>query len=560
MIVFPENRSKKTINAILVVISLFYFLPLLLLGPNAYITIHDNLDSDVQYLEVLKKSGKMFAGATEMIDNVMNGIPRAAYKSSLNFTSVLFSFFPSHWAYVINYIFCHVMAFFGMFLLLRKHFIVEQEKLVIVTFISVLFALLPFYSIYGLTVAGQPLFFYALFNLKNNKGKMVLNYLIIALLPFFLLGYLISPFLLIVGGLMLIADRFKTKKINRGMLIGLGVFFLFTLLADYQMYFMTFIKSNFVSHRVEWQPEKLINLNVGFVIQSMITLFFQTTYHVGSMPTKIIFVLFLLALSVSLVDNSNRKVYLITFGSIIAIILFYGLYFYIDKLVGDKVRIIRIFQWNRFYFLLSFCWLFLLAIIVSHLSNYKILKIFILTMLLFQLVYIIRQNKELINNWKILLHMPIGEPTYAQYYSVPLFEEINRYIGQPKSAYRVASLGVNPAVAAFNGFYTLDGYQNSYDVNYKHEFRKIIAKELEKNLENRNYFDYWGSRCYLVCNEYIKKGKISILDYDFDQYKKLGGKFLISGVPIQYPDSCGLQFEKRFADNSYYTIYLYKIK
>ena len=50
--------------------------------------------SEVQYLEVLKSSGMMYeTKGTNLVQNTMNGIPRAAYKSGLNFTSFLFSFF-----------------------------------------------------------------------------------------------------------------------------------------------------------------------------------------------------------------------------------------------------------------------------------------------------------------------------------------------------------------------------------------------------------------------------------------------------------------------------------
>ena len=73
--------------------SIVYFSPFLILGENSYFTVHDNLDSEVQYLEVLKSSGTMYeTKGTNLVQNTMNGIPRAAYKSGLNFTSFLFSF------------------------------------------------------------------------------------------------------------------------------------------------------------------------------------------------------------------------------------------------------------------------------------------------------------------------------------------------------------------------------------------------------------------------------------------------------------------------------------
>ena len=181
-------------------------------------------------------------------------------------------------------------------------------------------------------------------------------------------------------------------------------------------------------------------------------------------------------------------------------------------------------------------------------------------MILFQSVYILRQNKEVINNWKVVMHKPIDEPTFAQFYAKPLFKEIESYINKPKNSYRVGSLVLNPAVASFNGFYCIDGYQNSYSVQYKHAFREIIAKELDADKVSRDYFDYWGSRCYLISSEFNRTGKINYLNYNFSAYKKLGGEYLLSSYEISKADSCGLKFEKSFSDNIYYTIYLYKVK
>jgi hypothetical protein len=71
--------------------------------------------------------------------------------------------------------------------------------------------------------------------------------------------------------------------------------------------------------------------------------------------------------------------------------------------------------------------------------------------------------------------------TYSQFYSTNLFKNIENFISKDKKTYKVISIGMHPAIAIYNGFYTLDGYSTFYDLKYKYKFRKIIAPELEKN-------------------------------------------------------------------------------
>jgi len=44
------------------------------------------------------------------------------------------------------------------------------------------------------------------------------------------------------------------------------------------------------------------------------------------------------------------------------------------------------------------------------------------------------------------------------------------------------SVGLDPMVAAMNNIYTIDGYHAIYPLSYKKKFRKIIKKQLEKDL------------------------------------------------------------------------------
>lgn len=53
-------------------------------------------------------------------------------------------------------------------------------------------------------------------------------------------------------------------------------------------------------------------------------------------------------------------------------------------------------------------------------------------------------------------------------------EEIKDYIGKPQSSYRVGSIGLHPSVSQESGFYTVDGYVNSYPLAYKGLSEKLL--------------------------------------------------------------------------------------
>src|SRR5699024_12469497 len=68
-------------------------------------------------------------------------------------------------------------------------------------------------------------------------------------------------------------------------------------------------------------------------------------------------------------------------------------------------------------------------------------------------------------------------PTFNEFYATELFSDIKNYIGRNQKDYRVVSTAMHPTIAQYNGFYTLDTYNNTIPIEYKHNFRKIIAPE-----------------------------------------------------------------------------------
>jgi hypothetical protein len=87
----------------------------------------------------------------------------------------------------------------------------------------------------------------------------------------------------------------------------------------------------------------------------------------------------------------------------------------------------------------------------------------------------------------------------SEYFQQSTYQQLKVDLSEGDSTpIRVLNYDLDPAVASFNGFFSLDGYSNNYSRRYKEEFREIIRLQLERDPVARVYFDDWGSRAYLI--------------------------------------------------------------
>ena len=168
-----------------------------------------------------------------------------------------------------------------------------------------------------------------------------------------------------------------------------------------------------------------------------------------------------------------------------------------------------------------------------------------------------------------LLGKPTSNPTFKQFFDTSLFAKIRKDIGADDHyGCKVVSLGMYPAVAQYNGFYTLDSYCNNYSLAYKHKFRKIIEKELQKNDFVREYFDDWGNRCYVFSSEIGLKfwcseddnASVNNLEINTELLKDMGCEYIISAVNINNYKDLGLSFIDSYTSpESFWNVRLYKL-
>ncbi|MFC6604552.1 DUF6044 family protein [Ectobacillus funiculus] len=539
---------------------LLYVSPLFILGEDAHIRVHDNMDSNIAWYKVLIDSGQLFGSVNATIPQIINGLPRNAFDSQFSGIVWLHALFPTMIAYAISQAITRIVAFIGMYMLLT-YVVKERDMYLIRVGVSAAFALTPFWPSGMLSTLGHPLALWAFLNIRK-KSDTWREWTVLALLPFyssFVLGFF---FFLAAMGVLWLYDVITIQKRNwkffgsitfmTAIFLGTGYRLVYSLIAGGE----PMSRNEFLESTLNvWQTMRLAFKNYAYGHTHVMTL-----HTVVILPVSFV-VLVIIAIKNSWGKGQGQEKRFV-FLSILNVMLsiWYACWFYKGwQPIKDKISFLNTFNFSRFHFLRP------LVIYVSFAIALSILwrlgtrwKKVVAVCLVLQLCILGYFNEE--------IHYS-DEPSFRQFYSEHLFQEIKNYIGKPQQSYRVASIGLHPAIAQYNGFYTVDTYTNFYPLSYKYQFRAIIAKELDKSPVLKDYYDHWGNRVYVFVAELGKhyefrknsKKKIYHLDINTKAFEELGGQYIFSSVPIVNAQANHLKFLKDFTDSqSVWKIYLYQ--
>jgi hypothetical protein len=553
-----RTKEKIYIGVSLLLIILWVS-PYFILGQNAHMRVQDNLDSNIAWYKVLNESGQLFGPLNAHIPQIINGqMRRDAYYSQFYGIVVLFSVFPPLIAYGLSQLITRIGAFAGMYLLLKHHLIKEKDYGLIQAGAALTFALTPYWPSGMLSILGMPIALWAFLNIRNGSRSWK-NFAVLTILPFlssFVLGFC---FFLTVLGIFWAVDAWRSKKWNWIFLFSILYMLGIYLLIDYRLVASMIMPSGLTNRNEFVESDNNLMQTLRLVVKNYVLSHNQDR----TISAIIIMPLSLMALGIVLVKKNWRKEKVFIGLHILNLVLsmWYAFWFYKGwQPLKDHFSILTTFNFARFHYLRPGIIYALFAIslrIIWRLGKKGRAAVGIL--IAAQLCMLIPTNEQI--NYS-------DDPSYKQYYAQQEFSDIKKYIGLPQNQYRVVSIGIHPDIAQYNGFYTLDTYNNFYPLTYKHQFRKIIAPELNKSAELKSYFDQWGGRCYIFVSElgehymFSKNStqQIKHLQLNTAVLKQMGGKYVLSAVPIMNAKENHLDFQKSFeSKDSYWKIYLYKV-
>jgi hypothetical protein len=556
---FKKNKNKKYISLALLMI-IVWVAPYFILGQDAHLRVHDNLDSNLGWYKVLKNSGQLFAPSNAPIHQIINGqLSRDAFYSQYYLMVILFSILPPMVAYGMSQLITRVIAFLGMYLLLNKYVLKEKNYGIIRVGVALTFALTPYWPSGMLSILGMPLALWAFLNIRKGD-KSWQNYTVLTVLPFlssFVLGFF---FFLASMGIFWLIDLFRTKKWNLRLFFSILYMSVIYILIDYRL-----VASMFLPHEAT-NREAFVESNNNFIqtLQLIVKNYVFSHNQDRTISQYVILPLTLICLCIVLVKGNWKKEKLFIGLHVLNLVLsvWYAFWFFQGfQPLKNHFSILTTFNFSRFHYLRPMIIYILFALslkMVWKIGRYG--KIIAAICIAAQFLALIPYNEQVYYK---------SSPTYRQFFAEKQFSNIKKYIGLPVNQYRVVSVGIHPDIAQYSGFYTLDTYSNIYPLAYKKNFREIIAPELGKNKALANYFDYWGGRCYVFVDElgqnymfskYSSK-KIEHLHLNTSKLKQMGGLFILSAVPILNAEENHLLLKKVFqSKESYWKIYLYKVE
>ena len=475
---------------------ILYFIPLIF-SQSVRFLIHDNMDGLLPLYRFMGNPDVFFANRNEIINGLMGELPRSVLPSQFSFFRLLFLWFDAQTAYSLHYIFQHLIAFIGLRILLKEY--ISKDLPLVYNFVSLSFAMLPFWPGGELTVAGLPILVWAMLAIWNNKAKFI-NWLIVALFPFFSVlpfGNLFSfPLLFIVYlfGLFASKDwRFKTKDLLPFILLAV-----FTIISEFEMFNLLF--SGFQSNRLEDSGLKVM-LNLKGIIGVSVLAFTFGHYHFHTINLPILIFAFIL-----LTNSIFRKDFYFLKKSISIIGVVFILYFLTIFL--NNVVLIRGFNFSiRFWAVFPIIWYAFFAWLLLKVSNPKM----ILTLTLIQII------------WVMFLPVP------RDYYGTVYAENVFYYTAIDNN--NVMCIGFVPAIASFNGFKTYDAYLNLYPIEKWRQIKKINALEFKKS-----GIDYYSNnRAYLYVSDKSIENGLMKPEWDLKTLHQIGVKYILSNKPIVGP-------------------------
>lgn len=507
--------------------------PFLWLGEDSFVIIHDNLDSEISFLQVLKNSGALVPWNLREIEQVFNGLNAGYFATSGWLLRGLAAIMPVFPAYGVYSIIVRIIGFLGAFLL-SKFFLRDSfdKNVFWALLLSGVWASMSCYTIYGISMLGLPLAVWAILNL-SQKQKRVRNasVFVLCMYPFlshFAFSGVFIPGLILLSAFTQLGNRAGLRLIFRALLLLL----MCTIVAHFAMFYTYFFGE--VTHRVE-----RFYFHSGFDVLAALKRSFSALifgqYHVGHVFNPSL----LIAALVWIGRHPKQSSFLryLSLGLLVCSLAF-GFGLFLQQKLSSMVPLINVFQLSRVY---QFVPILSLGIAIFFIQSNVPLKLKSLIILPFCLGTIM-QNQELVQNWKAMISGNEVECSFREFYMIDAFQKADLIIGRSKEEFRVISLGIHPAVAQFNGFYTLDSYQNLYPLAYKHRWGEIIKDELEKDSKLEDYFNHWGNRCYAFSAElgmpstYAEKNwRSQVVEnwgVDFEKLYSGGCRFIFSKAEI----------------------------
>ena len=555
---FPKINSAYIVGLVIISVLLIfaYFDP-----KSSVFRIHDFLDH-IFVLNYLRGKDLNILDIGANIENIFDGVPNSALGiNDFSLEHNLYWILNPFLAATINDSFARLVGYSALFGIVVTLFHTNPYRNKIALISSLYFGLAPYIPTYVYTLAFQALIVYCIILITKDKKRKIawIGLFVSTQFSSFTYGGFALVLILFVWVMYLIIIKSDLSRIISRIFLLVSFGYGIGLIKTFYLLFFT----NFESHRTEWAPLNPILLPVSILEKSFnimtiirnLTIFGDGNSFDGLFPFRsnlfynyipgvmfIIIVVGLVRFTSKLVSARKNKSYMLNrilrenfnfkcITIISAFILVFSIPYALESTnTYNLAQLMPIpFQFSRFTSLLSLSWSLLAAAVLVSIFPVRSFSASIFLNLLIVVTLFQGVVTHVGIQGRLLNLTALGrEQTIEEYYDVENYRKIKKLFDGITPQYKVLSVGTDPMIAAFNGMSTLDGYVYNYPVEYKHKFREIIVKELDKDLELRSYYDHWGSRVYM----FLSSPKIEESEFNWCAASKMGAKFVISPLEM----------------------------
>ncbi|MCL2718582.1 MAG: DUF6044 family protein [Lachnospiraceae bacterium] len=577
-VIVNNKRINQLANLSIIFIFIIAFAPLFYHGENAIFPIHDGLDEYIPWITMAKNNNLLFTINTPV--ESLGGLS-SAYLSypQFNINILYYYFFEAITALIIEYIITVIIGFFAMYILLSYFFSDENVK-PIIKLVSLTFAFVPAFPSAWIASAPLLLYFFIKISKSINHGfdKRVLLLIFFPLISDFVFtGF----FLLGLWFLGIFFIWIKNRKFNLNLFISFLCLICGYILTNIKLFYFMFAINEPLNRELALNRE-MPGLNEG--LRVAVRYFNEGHYHAPTYAERIIIpigmISFVSLLIFALIQKFSKKYKGKHNSKGISTYLFYTsallLGTFIFSLTGGlyatwlRIEIYNIFpliagfNWGRLFFLnrlLLYIWFaYTLIIIKPKILTYLILMLQIL-FIFTSLTSYNYASFNLLHNRNITKTSILS---YQEFYAKGLFNKIKEDINYNGEG--VAAVGYHPGILKYNGFSCIDLYNSSYSLSYTLAFREIIEPQLDYNPRDKHYFDTWGGRMYLFCDDAPYRPTRKRLEnpitlrINTEAFKNLGGVYILSRGLIGNASELNLELIYSYTDLQYvYDIFVYKV-
>ena len=338
-----------------ILIVVVFFSPYFILGDGCIFEINDQLDESI--MNYMLPARHLWDGST-VYPEMLGGVNASGMQPSAILFLPLYCLFSARVAFLTQYMICFVLAFLGMYLLVKE----STESSILAVIAGACFCVLPLYPVYGLSEFGIPLVAYAFLCLW--KRKRILPALMCTLL-FGLTSHLVYTGYVVLGlWLLALLVAFFQKRKNKWPVLGFAELLVTYVIVNWSLILEILVgDSSYVSHR-----EEMVSSATPF-FETFWSLFRNSAQHAPSLHKYLILpiVIFLLLGAFCKKEETDRMIYkaaVINFLFLIGIALFYAF--------CHMTGVLHYFQIHRFYWLYPADWYLEFALAAAVLWRTKV--------------------------------------------------------------------------------------------------------------------------------------------------------------------------------------------